>query len=379
MHPILLYAACALGAFGVLLALPKKKAFSPFIIGAVLAAAALGLAFVGMGLGAKKLAAGGSPALPNYHFYIFSAIALFGALRVISHPRPVYAALYFILTILASCGLYVILSAEFMAFALVIVYAGAILITYLFVIMLATEAPSNEALDMLGEYDRFSREPVFATISGFVLLAALTTVLAGGSATLKPQIAAGTIAPDPTSAAISDANLGIMPRKVREILASGTRTEVESRTETDSSGSPVTRQVSIIKPLLNEGEDLAQQDGKWAIFPKSDGTGYLVVIDKAGARRQIPQSAWPKELKVDNTEGVAFALIGGKPGAIEIAGVILLMAMLGAVVLARKKVDMDDAAKRAMLARHLVEPRVTAGSNGQVATHAHAPRVGGAA
>ena len=46
---------------------------------------------------------------------------------------------------------------------------------------------------------------------------------------------------------------------------------------------------------------------------------------------------------------MAFALIGDKPGAIEIAGVILLMAMLGAVVLSRKQVQLDEEAK----ARHV--------------------------
>ncbi|MBC7773531.1 MAG: hypothetical protein H7210_13630 [Pyrinomonadaceae bacterium] len=65
--------------------------------------------------------------------------------------------------------------------------------------------------------------------------------------------------------------------------------------------------------------------------------------------------AMPADLDVDNVEGVAFSLLNSHPGAIEIAGVILLMAMLGAVVLARKKVEMDDAAKLAAQTRHLVE------------------------
>ena len=132
--PILLYVGCALGALGLALALPRRG-LSPQIIGAMVAGVGLGVLFVAMGVSNPSH-------LPNYNFYIFSVIALGASLRVISHPRPVYAALYFIMTILASCGLYVLLSAEFMAFALIIVYAGAILITYLFVIMLATETPT---------------------------------------------------------------------------------------------------------------------------------------------------------------------------------------------------------------------------------------------
>src|SRR5690606_11925251 len=107
-------------------------------------------------------------------------------LRVITHPRPVYAALFFILSILASAGLYLLLSAEFMTFALIIVYAGAILITYLFVIMLATEAPQAERLEALASYDRYSREPVWATIFGFLLLASFSVMMGRGAATLEP-------------------------------------------------------------------------------------------------------------------------------------------------------------------------------------------------
>src|SRR5690606_16503126 len=92
--------------------------------------------------------------------------------------------LYFILTILATCGLFLILSAEFMAFALVIIYAGAILITYLFVIMLATQAPTEEMTENQAPFDRVAREPGLATNSGFLLLAVLTTLMSRGVPTL---------------------------------------------------------------------------------------------------------------------------------------------------------------------------------------------------
>ncbi len=66
-------------------------------------------------------------------------------MRVVTHPAPVYSALYFILTVFASAGLFVLLSAGFMAAALVLIYAGAILITYVFVIMLASQASAEAA------------------------------------------------------------------------------------------------------------------------------------------------------------------------------------------------------------------------------------------
>jgi len=169
LNPFLLYGLIALGAIGVCIALPRRKG-GPQIFGALIAAAAGGLAVAFLTLKAGK-------DFPNVYFYIFSGVALGAALRVITHPRPVYAALYFILTIIATAGLFLILSAEFMAFALVIVYAGAILITYLFVIMLATQAPEEDHIEVLTDYDASAREPIAATVVGFLLLAVLTTLL----------------------------------------------------------------------------------------------------------------------------------------------------------------------------------------------------------
>jgi NADH-quinone oxidoreductase subunit J len=114
----------------------------------------------------------------SVYFWIFSAIALAGAIRVVTHPRPVYSALYFVLTVLASAGLFVLLEAEFMAAALILIYAGAILITYVFVIMLASQAgaPGSTAR-FLSEYDAVSREPLVASVIGFALMGLLLFVI----------------------------------------------------------------------------------------------------------------------------------------------------------------------------------------------------------
>ena len=59
---------------------------------------------------------------------------------------------------------------------------------------------------------------------------------------------------------------------------------------------------------------------------------------------------WPDDLAARNVEGIGFSLLEDYPGAIEIAGVILLMAMLGAVVLARKQAQSDEEQKAAAAA-----------------------------
>lgn len=108
------------------------------------------------------------------YFWVFSGLACFGALRVITHRRPVYSALYFILTVFASAGLFVLLSAEFMAAALILIYAGAILVTYVFVIMLAARAGVGGELS---DADQESREPIIASAVGFGLMCLLLYVL----------------------------------------------------------------------------------------------------------------------------------------------------------------------------------------------------------
>jgi NADH-quinone oxidoreductase subunit J len=318
--PILLYVACALGALGVVLALPRRGT-SPQVLGGLIAAVGVGLVY--LAVSAKAV-----DHLPNFNFYIFSFIAIGAGLRVISHPRPVYAALYFILAILASSGLYVLLSAEFLAFALIIVYAGAILITYLFVIMLATEAPTAEAPEALADYDKYSREPVFATLAGFVLVAALTTILARGAG----HLAAPDVHGDPNAALLAQ-----LPKKVENALGA-------ARDPRDPS-----------RPLLQDGERLAQNAKGEYVIDEVNRTA--TVVKPTGPGRDGPTRLveLPGGLEVTNTEGVAFTLLNGHPGSIEIAGVILLMAMLGAVVLARKKVEIDEQRMKAGPRRIVVE------------------------
>jgi NADH-quinone oxidoreductase subunit J len=316
INPIILYLLLALGGVGIALSLPRRdRPVNLQLVGGVIAAAAAGLVVLVLSLAAARE---GIAELPNVYFYIFAVLALGAAVRVISHPRPVYAALYFIMTVLASAGLFVLLSAEFLAFALVIVYAGAILITYLFVIMLATQAPrgGGDEDEELAEYDVNAREPIAATAVGFILLAVLTTLMFRG----VPQLG-----PPPPVPAFGDAQLAMLPGRVEERLL---RAGVMERGERIlyEGGSP-----RLVMGPRVPGE----QEGVWV------GGG-------VGGDRFIPRAVWPEDLVPTNIEGVGFELLAGHPGSIEIAGVILLMAMLGAVVLARKQVELDEEAK----ARH---------------------------
>ena len=69
-------------------------------------------------------------------FFFFGAISLIGAIAVISFRHPIYSALSLIVTFFAQAGLFILLGAHFVAAVQVIVYAGAIMVLFLFVIML---------------------------------------------------------------------------------------------------------------------------------------------------------------------------------------------------------------------------------------------------
>ena len=327
VHPLLLYVACAIGALGVIIAMPRKGV-SPLLIGGILAAAAVGMVIMGL-----ILTAPADAPMPNLFFHVFAVLALGGALRMITHPKPVYAALYFILTIIASSGLYLLLSAEFMAFALIIIYAGAILITYLFVIMLATQPADEGDEDALSGYDATAREPIAACAAGFVLLALLTTMMFRGTPSLVTR-------PGLDS---SQAILANLPGKVEDALLADLR-EAELIDETEAFARmgdtgvlviDADERTVLVAPMVIEGSA--------AEFRESD----RVVV--------VPAEMWPEELVGTNVEGLGLNLLGEHPMTIEIAGIVLLMAMLGATVLARKQVDLEEEAKARQQRRLAVE------------------------
>lgn len=266
--PYALYIASALGALALLLMMPRPG-FTPVKLGLLLGAFALG------GLWLFLINVVGAPlglpdgAMPYY--YVFSAIAIGAAARVITHDQPVYAALWFVMVVLASAGLFLTLSAEFMAFAMIIIYAGAILVTYMFVIMLAAQSTPGTDEDpsaQPAEYDRVAREPLAACGAGFLLLAVLLSVF------FQPM------SPNPDAAAPSDA-------------------QVAATTLPDRAADRVA----------------AQRRGLDADAPAATAVA------------------------LENVERVGLDLFQRHPLGIELAGVILLVSLIGAVVIARTRVE----------------------------------------
>jgi NADH-quinone oxidoreductase subunit J len=171
------------------------------------------------------------------------------------------------MVVLSSAGLFLTLAAEFMAFALIIIYAGAILVTYMFVIMLASQHDPDEDPETSPVYDRLAREPVTAVAAGFLLLALLlnVTITEPGQPNLAAQA--------PTDQELSENVLADRPAQAQ--------------------------------------------------------TQQAVVGDSQA-------SAEPGQLT--NIERIGLDLFRSHPLGLELAGVILLVALIGAVVIAKTQV-----------------------------------------
>ncbi|MFT3881200.1 MAG: NADH-quinone oxidoreductase subunit J [Gemmatales bacterium] len=153
------------GFLAIVTLLPHPSKGSKGKIQAGLAAGVLTMLLIGL----LMMRSSGHIAVDLF-FDAFAIITIASAAAVIVQCNPVYSALYFAITVLGVCGLFLIKSASFLAAATIIVYAGAIIVTFLFVIMLAQQAG-------LADYDRRSRERIFSCLAGFVLLASILFII----------------------------------------------------------------------------------------------------------------------------------------------------------------------------------------------------------
>ena len=116
-------------------------------------------------------------------FYALAAILIFAALRVITARNPVHAALYLVLSFFTTAGIWLLLQAEFLALVLVMVYIGAVMVLFLFVVMM---------LDMSNDVVKqgFWRYLPLGVMIGLVVAAEMGLVLGGWTDAGLPEVAA---------------------------------------------------------------------------------------------------------------------------------------------------------------------------------------------
>jgi len=195
-----LYVALALAAVGFYLLLPRRRTWGR--------AAGAVTGVIGLGLVAAQL-----PLFAGWFqqgvFWSIAALTITAAAATVTFRNPVYCAIWFALALLGTAALFFYQGAQFLGVATVVVYAGAILVTFLFVLMLAN--PKGHAY-----YDRISWEAWLAAPAAAVLLGVMTVSLARGLPSIDPKMKADS--PDFPIPAVSVARASITPR-VDEILA----------------------------------------------------------------------------------------------------------------------------------------------------------------
>jgi NADH-quinone oxidoreductase subunit J len=119
-------------------------------------------------------------------FWVFASILVFAAFRVVTARNPVHAALWLVLSFFTAAAHWLMLRAEFLAIALVLVYVGAVMVLFLFVVMML-----DVNFDSLRK--RFRSYVPVASFVGIVVLAEMALVLIGN----RPVGAAAGTAPVP--------------------------------------------------------------------------------------------------------------------------------------------------------------------------------------
>jgi NADH-quinone oxidoreductase subunit J len=188
----LIVAGLAFAALGLWLAVSQRTAALRLVAAA---GSALGMLAV-----VAALDGPGGDLADQALFWLFAGGAILGGVLMITGRDPVHGALWFAVATLCVCGLFLELSAPFLAAATVIVYAGAIIVTFMFVIMLAAQGGATA-------YDQRPRLPV----TSFFVLGALMFALLDwqqrpqfDSADEGPTLAAAMGAVDPDADGVAE-------------------------------------------------------------------------------------------------------------------------------------------------------------------------------
>jgi NADH-quinone oxidoreductase subunit J len=104
----------------------------------------------------------------NIAFYVLAAVMVFGAVKVVTVKNMVHAALWLVIVFSGMAGMFILLAAEFIAITQVLVYIGAIVVLFLFGIML-TRAPMGRSTEL----DNGPQAKIVAAVIGAVLAVVL--------------------------------------------------------------------------------------------------------------------------------------------------------------------------------------------------------------
>jgi NADH:ubiquinone oxidoreductase subunit 6 (subunit J) len=290
-------------------------------------------------------------------FFGFSGLAVIFAVLMITGRNPARCALSFAVVILSTCGLFLLLAAPFLMAATIVIYAGAIIVTFLFVIMLSQQAgPSNA--------DLRSREPELSVAAGFVLLAMLLVglqrvydwrtvdaAIEHASALAK----ADRIDPDyfPRQAAGDDGmNFQPLPltpkaeaftKEMRDALERVKVGAVRSKDDRRLTEHKLAQDVHNSISEVFKDPDTVQEDCRVI----ANGLAKLKALRTGGATfddvvrsengEVKPIGGGPKQLPAANVSAIGRTLFSDHLLAVELGGTLLLVATVGAIAIAGRR------------------------------------------
>ncbi len=261
-------------------------------------------------------------------FYSFSFLAVLGAAMLIVHRNPAYSALSFALVVLSSCGLFLLLAAPFLTAATIIIYAGAIVVTFLFVIMLSQQAGPSSA-------DQRTREPFLAGLAGFVMLASLLCVLHKHMNSAELNRIAGQLESVANATSLDD---------VKKVLGESKPGQIQSLKIVDQLERyfPAARNLDRADPNVKANPILDLED-RWSRQPQQlepikvkaaevlkmvrERVTNLGTLAIDGPRRKLP---------AENVAGLGRSMFTEFLVPVQLAGMLLLVATIGAIVIARR-------------------------------------------
>lgn len=122
--------------------------------------------------------------MEEYLFILLATIAIGAALAMVVSKNAVNSALFLVMNMISLAGVYLLLDAQYLAMIQVLVYAGAIMVLFLFVIMLLNQEDEN------GVFEKISFKYVFSALLSFVLLAQIIYMVMNWSGSRLPLVSA---------------------------------------------------------------------------------------------------------------------------------------------------------------------------------------------
>lgn len=250
-------------------------------------------------------------------FWTFASVTIFAAVATISSRSPVYCALWFALTLLGTAALMLLEGAQFLGIATVAVYAGAIVVTFLFVLMLAQ--PEGHSY-----YDRISwgtAPAVIGTVTStlFVILISLSVV--------RPDdqvVAARQTDLEGVQRIVADRVPNAQVRALRfQATAHGNTARVTLAADSAAREQLVQESTAA---QLQTVEFLAGQHPEWVI--------------------QATEWEWVDVQTVDHAANLGGQLFSRHLITVQAAGVLLMAALVGAVAIASRGGELDGGSGR---------------------------------